>query len=146
MYQNRFVPGSECSLQDHLCENKKVQAASNGSLDQDAALASHGWLLIGNGYVLDQGARPVDGIPDFISSTQAELFGIVQSWSFCAIFAISMASNPPVVSLNAVTIELQSLVSTTLCKNMHVDIKLLMTLILSLTSRIGSRHPLYVTG
>jgi hypothetical protein len=29
---------------------------------------------------------------------------------------------------------------------MHVDIKLLMTLILSLTSRIGSRHPLYVTG
>ena len=56
-----------------------MQAASNGSLDQDAALASHGWLLIGNGYVLDQGARPVDGIPDLISSTWAELFGTKES-------------------------------------------------------------------
>jgi hypothetical protein len=57
-----------------------------------------------------------------------------------------MSSNPPVISLNAVTIKLQSLVSTRLCKNMHVDVELLTTLILSLTSRIGSRHPLYVIG
>jgi hypothetical protein len=41
---------------------------------------------------------------------------LVQSWGFCTIFAISMASNPPVVLLKAVTIELQSHVSTRLCK------------------------------
>jgi hypothetical protein len=76
MYQISFLPGGECTLWDFLHENKQLQAVSNGSLDQDAALASHGWLLIGNGNVLVQRAGPVDGVPDFISSTWAELFGI----------------------------------------------------------------------
>ncbi len=76
MYQIRFVPGGERTLWDCLCKNKKLRASSDGSLDQVSALASHGWPLIGNGNVLVQGAGPVNGIPDFISSTWAELFGI----------------------------------------------------------------------
>jgi hypothetical protein len=42
IYQIRFVPGSECTLQDFLHENKKLWAARDGSLNQDAVLASHG--------------------------------------------------------------------------------------------------------
>ena len=76
LYQVRFVPGSEHALQECLQENRKIQAASDGSLDPDDALASHGWLLIGNGNVLAEGTGPVDGIPEFLSSTRAELFGI----------------------------------------------------------------------
>jgi hypothetical protein len=59
-----------------LKENKKIWAASNGSLDQDKELASFGWHLIGKGNVLVKGAGPVDGVPNTLSSTWAELFGI----------------------------------------------------------------------
>jgi hypothetical protein len=37
-------------------------------------------------------------------------------------------------------------VNKTLYGNMHVDVELLMTLILSLTSQIGPRHTLYIIG
>jgi hypothetical protein len=45
-------------------------------LDQDEELASFSWHLIGKGNVLVEGAGPVDGVPDTLSSTQVELFGI----------------------------------------------------------------------
>jgi hypothetical protein len=46
LYQVRFVPGSECTLWECLHENRKLHAASDRSLDQDAELASHSWHLI----------------------------------------------------------------------------------------------------
>jgi hypothetical protein len=67
MYQIRFVPGGEHILWECLHENRKLHAASDGSLDLDAELASHGWHLSRNGNVLIQGAGPVDGVPEFIS-------------------------------------------------------------------------------
>ena len=76
LYHVRFVPGGEHALAECLKENKKIRAASDGSLDQDEELASFGWHLIGKGNVLVEGAGPVDGVPDTLSSTRAELFGI----------------------------------------------------------------------
>ena len=72
----KFVPGGERALRECLSENLKIRAASDGSLDPDVELASHGWHLIGNGNVLVEGTGPVDGIPEFLSSTRAELFGV----------------------------------------------------------------------
>jgi hypothetical protein len=46
LYQVRFVPGSERTLWECLHENRKLHAASDRSLDQDAELASHSWHLI----------------------------------------------------------------------------------------------------
>lgn len=56
--------------------NKKIRTASDGSLDKDKELVSFGWLLIAKGNVLVEGAGPVDGVPDLLSSTRSELFGI----------------------------------------------------------------------
>jgi hypothetical protein len=55
---------------------KKIRAASDGSLDLDEELASFGWHLIGKGNVLVKGAGPVDGVPDTLSLTRVELFSI----------------------------------------------------------------------
>jgi hypothetical protein len=76
LYHVRFVPGGEHALAECLKENKKICIASDGSLDQDEELASFGWQLIGKGNVLVKGAGPVDSVPDTLSSTWAELFGI----------------------------------------------------------------------
>jgi hypothetical protein len=38
-------------------------------------LASFGWQILGNGNILVWGAGPVDGVPDLLRSTCAELFG-----------------------------------------------------------------------
>ena len=76
LYQVRFVPGGERALRECLQDNRKIRAASDGSFDPDTEMAAQGWHLIGNGNVLVEGAGPVDGIPEFLSSTRAELFGI----------------------------------------------------------------------
>jgi len=73
--QFEFTPGGERTLEECLRNNKKLRAASDGSLDPELRLASFGWLLLGNGNVLVRGSGPVDGIPDLLSSTRAELFG-----------------------------------------------------------------------
>ena len=71
-----FVPGGERTLRECLQHNRKIRTASDGSLDPKAELASFGWQLLGNGNVLVRGAGPVDGVPDLLSSTRAELFGV----------------------------------------------------------------------
>ena len=38
-------------------------------------LTLFGWLLIGYGNIIARGAGPVDGLPDLMSSTRAELYG-----------------------------------------------------------------------
>jgi len=73
--QLEFTPGGEQTLKECLRNNKKLRAASDGSLDPELWLASFGWLLIGNGNILVRGSGPIDGIPDLLSSTRAELFG-----------------------------------------------------------------------
>jgi hypothetical protein len=74
--QFEFVPGGEQCLRECLATNRRLRAASDGSLDPIAELSSFGWQLLGNGNVLVRGAGPVDGVPDLLSSTRTELFGI----------------------------------------------------------------------
>jgi hypothetical protein len=74
--QLEFVPRGEQSLCDCLLGNHKLQAARDGFLNPKQELASFGWQLLGNGNVLVQGAGPVDGVPDLLSSTRAKLFGV----------------------------------------------------------------------
>jgi hypothetical protein len=73
--QLEFVPGGEQCLRDCLADNRLLRAASDGSLDPVAELSSFRWQILGNGNVLVRGAGPVDGVPDLLSSTRAELFG-----------------------------------------------------------------------
>jgi hypothetical protein len=76
LLQFEFVPGGERALCECLQSHRKLRLASDGSLDPHRELASFGWLLIGNGNVLVRGSGPVDGVPDLLSSTRAELFGM----------------------------------------------------------------------
>jgi hypothetical protein len=62
--------------------NRKLRAASDGSFDPKMEIASFGWQLLGNGNILVRGAGPVDGIPDLLSSTHAELFGVSAIFEF----------------------------------------------------------------
>jgi hypothetical protein len=62
--------------------NRKLRAASDGSFDPKMEIASFGWQLLGNGNILVRGAGPVDGIPDLLSSTRAELFGVSAIFEF----------------------------------------------------------------
>jgi hypothetical protein len=95
-----FVPGGERTLRECLTNNSKLRVASDGSFDPDAELASFGWQLLGNGNVLVRGAGPVDGAPDLLSSTRAELFGIAAAlellYQFC-VFAKLSASTSKVI-------------------------------------------------
>jgi len=75
LHQFEFTPDSERTLKECLQNNRKLRVASDGSLDPELRLASFGWLLIGNGNILVRGTGPVNGIPDLLSSTRAELFG-----------------------------------------------------------------------
>ena len=70
------MPGGEKGLKECLKENKNLKVASNGSLNEDSKMASFRWHLIGKCYVLVEGAGPVDGVQDLLSSTRPELFGI----------------------------------------------------------------------
>jgi ribonuclease HI len=88
MLSYEFVPGGERTLRECLANNSKLRAASDGSLDPDAELASFGWQLLGNGNVLIRGAGPVDGAPDLLSSTRAELFGISAVLEFLYQFCV----------------------------------------------------------
>jgi hypothetical protein len=54
-----------------------LKISTDGSFNQQKETASFGWLLIGHQNVLVCGAGPVDGMPSVLSSTRAELFGIV---------------------------------------------------------------------
>jgi hypothetical protein len=80
-----------------LKENKKICAASDGSLDQDEELASFGWHLIGKGNVLVEGAGPVNSVLDTLSLTRAELFGIAAIdellHHFCKFYNIESTSH-----------------------------------------------------
>jgi hypothetical protein len=92
-----FVPGGERTLRECLTNNSKLRVASDGSLDPDAELASFGWQLLGNGNVLVRGAGPVDGAPELLSSTRAELFGISAVleflYQFCAFAKLSASTS-----------------------------------------------------
>lgn len=56
LHHVQFVPGGERALKECLQDNKMIQVGSNQSLDEDKELASLGWLLIGKGNVLVEGA------------------------------------------------------------------------------------------
>ena len=73
----KFVPGREDTLKHCLQHDKLLKIGTDGSFNQRKETASFGWLLIGHQNVLVRGAGPVDGIPSVLSSTRAELFGIV---------------------------------------------------------------------
>jgi hypothetical protein len=60
-----------------LKNEKPLKIRKDGSLNLWKETASFGWLLIGNQNVLIHGAGPVDGVCLVLSSTWAELFGIV---------------------------------------------------------------------
>jgi hypothetical protein len=75
LHQLDFVPGGKRTLRECLTTHHKLRSASDGSLDPKKAIASFGWQLLGNGNILVRGAGPVDGVPDLLSSTHAELFG-----------------------------------------------------------------------
>jgi hypothetical protein len=73
----KFVPGSKDMLMHCLKNDKPLKIGTDESLNLWKETASFGWLLIGNQNVLICGAGPVDGVCSVLSSTQAELFGIV---------------------------------------------------------------------
>jgi hypothetical protein len=98
--QFEFVPGGERSLRACLATNRKIRTASDGSLDPEAALSSFGWQLLGNGNVLVRGAGPVDGVPDLLSSTRAELFGVSAVLEF--LFHFCLFSNLSASTSNVV--------------------------------------------
>lgn len=75
LYQFKFVPGGERALKECLRKNQKIHTTSDGSLNKERQHSSFGWLLIANKCVLVEGAGPVDGVPDLLSSTRAKLFG-----------------------------------------------------------------------
>jgi hypothetical protein len=76
LMQFEFVPGGERTLKHCLENNKILKIGTDGSVNLGKETASFGWLLIGNKNVLVRGSGPVDGVPDVLSSTRAELFGI----------------------------------------------------------------------
>jgi ribonuclease HI len=95
--QLEFVPGGERCLRECLADNRPLRAASDGSLDPIATLSSFGWQLLGNGNVLVRGAGPVDGVPDLLSSTRAELFGasavLEFLFHFCSFFNLESSTS-----------------------------------------------------
>jgi hypothetical protein len=59
------------------------KVGTDGSLHKDKEIASFGWILIGMKQKLVEGAGPVDGVPEFLSSTRSEeLFGIASPNEF----------------------------------------------------------------
>jgi hypothetical protein len=70
------TPGGKQMLKYGLENNKILKCGTDGSLCLMKEMASFGWLLIGNHNVLVHGAGPVDGVPNVLSSTWMELFGI----------------------------------------------------------------------
>ena len=63
-------------LHESLLNNKILKIGTDGSLHKEKQTASFSWILIGMKQKLVEGAGPVDGVPQFLSSTRAELFGI----------------------------------------------------------------------
>lgn len=92
LYQFKFVPGGERALKECLRKNQKIHTTSDGSLNKERQHSSFGWLLIANKCVLVEGAGPVDGVPDLLSSTRAKLFGfgavIEFLYHFCVFYNI----------------------------------------------------------
>jgi hypothetical protein len=56
--------------------SSEQQTWEHGSLHKDKEITSFGWILIGMKQKLVKGAGPVDGVPEFLSFTHSELFGI----------------------------------------------------------------------
>jgi hypothetical protein len=71
-----FALGGKQMLKYCLENNKILKCGTDGSLCLMKEMASFGWLLIGNHNVLVCVAGPVDGVPNVLSSTRVELFGI----------------------------------------------------------------------
>ena len=72
----QFSPGGERVLRECLHNNMIIKIGTDGSLQKAKQTASFGWILIGMKQKLVEGAGRVDGVPEFLSSTRAELFGI----------------------------------------------------------------------
>jgi hypothetical protein len=55
---------------------------TDGSLHQEKETLSFRWLILGNQQKLVEGAGPVDRVPEYLSSTWAELFSITSPNEF----------------------------------------------------------------
>jgi len=78
----KFETDGERTLRDCLRQNKSLKIGTDGSLHQEKETSSFGWVLLGNQQKLVEGAGPVDGVPEYLSSTRAELFGIASPNEF----------------------------------------------------------------
>ena len=72
----QFAPGGERVLCECLLNNKILKIGTDGSLCKEKQTASFGWILISMKQKLVEGTGPVDGVPEFLSSTRVELYGI----------------------------------------------------------------------
>jgi hypothetical protein len=72
----KFEPGGKQVLHEYLQNNRLIKVGMDGYLNKGKETTSFGWILIGMKQKLVAGAGPVDGVPDFLSSTHLELFGI----------------------------------------------------------------------
>jgi hypothetical protein len=57
-------------------QDKIIKVGTDGSLNKEKETSSFSWLLLGKKQKLVDEPGPIDGIPEFLSSTRAELFGI----------------------------------------------------------------------
>ena len=86
LHSIQFSPGGERVLRECLHNNTIIKIGTDGSLQKVKQTASFGWILIGMKQKLVEGAGPVDGVPEFLSSTRAELFGIAAPNEFLHYF------------------------------------------------------------
>ena len=123
-------------------ENQKIHIASDGSFDPDAELASHGWHLIGNDNVLVEGTGPLDGIPEFLSSTWlgGTVCVLASLWSSYISFVNSITLNQQVRISNVVTTGWLFPRSTRHYRSIQGIAGWVMMLISFLILQIGSRH------
>ena len=82
----QFSPGDERVLRECLCNNTIIKIGTDGSLQKVKQTTSFGWILIGMKQKLVEGVGPLDGVPEFLSLTRAELFGIAAPNEFLHYF------------------------------------------------------------
>ena len=76
LHSIQFSPGGERVLRECLHNNMIKKLGTDVSLQKAKQTASFGWILIGMKQKQVEGVGPVDGVPEFLSLTRAELFGI----------------------------------------------------------------------
>ena len=86
LHSIQFSPGGERVLRECLRNNTIIKIGTDGSLKKAKQTASFGWILIGMKQKLVEGVGPVDRVPEFLSSTRAELFGIAAPNEFLHYF------------------------------------------------------------